>query len=128
MKKILLNPTRKIAYKINRTIEQGYRPRIKQALIVFTTDLGDHRTYKMCLDTFPALGTGILTTIISEIPVHEISKEQYVLLLFAIYQHWPGLPMIFRGYTPKQVRWFRNKFGKRVFSEYATVDWWRDIR
>lgn len=126
--KIQLNPTKKLFRKINKTITEMYNPRIKQAIFVFTTDVNTYHEYKLSFDTFPAMGTGILTTIISEVSEYDISKEEYLRLLYAIYNKWDKLPMILRGYNPKQVRWFRRNFGKRVFSENATVDWWRDIR
>lgn len=128
MRNVILNPTKRRVQKINKRIEKIYRPRQKQALIVFTTNISDHLVYKISLDTFPALGTGTSMTMVSEIPVDDISKEQYILLLYSLYSHWEKLPLVFRGFTPKQVRWFRRKFGTRVFSEYTTVDWWRKIR
>ncbi|MBB1078377.1 hypothetical protein H5S09_00780 [Limosilactobacillus sp. STM2_1] len=127
MRNVILNPTKQIAQKINRTIEQHYQPGIKQALFVFTTNIGDHPIYKMSLDTFPAIGSSISTMMVSEIPTQDITKQQYVLMLFEIYKRWPRLPFVLRGYTPKQVRWFRQKFGKRVFNEHTTVNWWKDI-
>lgn len=128
MKNIIFNPTKRRVQKINQRIEEIYRPRQKQALMVFTTNIGDHPIYKISLDTFPALGTGISTTMVSEIAPQDITKEQYILLLYELYRHWEKLPFVCRGFTPQQVRWFRKKFGPRVFSEYATVDWWRNIR
>lgn len=128
MRNVILNPTKQIARKINRTIEQHYQPHVKQALFVFTTNFGDHSAYKMSLDTFPAIGSSISTMMVSEIPTPDITKQQYVLMLFSIYKHWPTLPLVLRGYTPKQVRWFRQKFGTRVFSEHTTVDWWKNIK
>ncbi|MBD5091634.1 MAG: hypothetical protein HDT49_08160 [Lactobacillus sp.] len=128
MRNIILNPTKRRVQQINKRIQQYYRPRQKQALIVFTTNIGNHPIYKVSLDTFPALGTGITTTMVSEIPVQEIEKKQYIFLLYELYRHWENLPFICRGYTPRQVRWFRQKFGSRVFSEYTTVNWWRNIR
>lgn len=127
MRNIILNPTKRQVHKINKRIEEVYRPRQKQALIVFTTNISNNPIYKISLDTFPALGTGISMTMVSEIPVDDISKEQYILLLYALYSHWKKLPLVFRGFTPKQVRWFQKKFGTRVFNEHSTVDWWRKI-
>lgn len=88
MRNIILNPTKRQVHKINKRIEEVYRPRQKQALIVFTTNISNNPIYKISLDTFPALGTGISMTMVSEIPVDDISKEQYILLLYALYSHW----------------------------------------
>ena len=105
MKGPILSPTKKLLRRANRKIEEIYNPRKKQALFVFTTNLdGYHLTYKMSLDTFAALGTAISYTIISEIPAKDIDSKEYILFLFAIYNKWNKLPMVFRGYTPDQVK------------------------
>ena len=127
MKGPILNPTKKLLRRANRKIEEIYNPRKKQALFVFTTNLdGYHLTYKMSLDTFAALGTAISPVMISEIPAKDIDSKEYILFLFAIYNKWNKLPMVFRGYTPEQVKWFMKKFGNRIYNEKSTVDWWRN--
>lgn len=113
MRNIILNPTKRQVHKINKRIEKVYRPRQKQALIVFTTNIGHHPIYKISLVHFLHLGQGSMT-MVSEIPVDDISKEQYIFLLYALYSHWKNLPLVFRGFTPKQVRWFQ----KNLVPEY----------
>lgn len=128
MRNVILNPTKQLAKKVNKQIAAHYRPRVKQALLVFTTNIGGHQVYKMSLDTFPALSTGSSMVMVSEIDPQKMTKPQYVFFLYEVYKAWPHLPMVMRGYTPTQVQWFRRKFGDRVFNEHTTVDWWRKLR
>ena len=107
MRNIILNPTKRQVHKINKRIEEVYRPRQKQALIVFTTNISNNTIYTISLDTFPALGTGISMTMVSEIPVDDISKEQYILLLCSLFS-LEKITISISGFTPKQVRWFQK--------------------
>ncbi len=59
MRNIILNPTKRQVHKINKRIEKSLSSATeKQALIVFTTNIGHHPIYKISLSLIHFLHWG----------------------------------------------------------------------